>query len=87
MKTELKNLKDLNEEFRKDNIPQRLSGDEFNDYWQEQLKAEAVKRAKYYKKMRDKNKGSIDWIYFNGRLQECMEFNDLTEENLKSITT
>ena len=34
--SELKSLKDLNEEFRKDNIPQRLS-------WEERLRLEAVK--------------------------------------------
>ena len=41
--TKLKTLKDLNEQFRKDNIPQRLSGDEFNDFWEEILKVDAVK--------------------------------------------
>ena len=40
--TELKTLKDLNEKFRKDNIPQRLSGDEFNDYWENILRAVAL---------------------------------------------
>ncbi len=30
-------IKDLNVRFRKDNTPQRLSGDEFNDLWEEKL--------------------------------------------------
>jgi len=33
----------LNEKFRKDNTPQRLSGDEFNDIWEEELKLELEK--------------------------------------------
>jgi len=43
----LKTIEDLNEEFRKNNIPQRMSGDEFNDYWEEQLRAEAIKWRKH----------------------------------------
>ena len=47
LRTKLQTLKDvlklvdgLNERFRKDNMPQRLSGDEFNDLWEEELKKE-----------------------------------------------
>ena len=34
----LKLIENLNIRFRKENIPQRLSGDEFNDLWEEELK-------------------------------------------------
>jgi len=39
LKDVLKLIKNLNINFRKDNTPQRLSGDEFNDLWEEELKA------------------------------------------------
>lgn len=74
--TELKTLKDLNEEFRKDNIPQRLSGDEFNDYWEDKIKAEAVKWVKW-----------INSEDGGGMCHTCDElwndFFNITEEDLK----
>ena len=39
IKKVIEEIEKLNESFRKDNIPQRLSGDEFNDKWEEELKA------------------------------------------------
>lgn len=32
-----KKIKELNTSFRKDNFPQRFSGDEFNDIWEERV--------------------------------------------------
>jgi|SRR3989304_583502 len=34
----LKEITALNQKFRKDNTTQRLSGDEFNDLWEEELR-------------------------------------------------
>jgi len=70
----LKTLKDLNEEFRKDNIPQRLSGDEFNDYWEEKLKAEAMKWIIY-------DIRSIDKPF--RMIKRWMNRFNITEEDLK----
>ena len=43
IKQVIKEIEKLNESFRKDNIPQKLSGDEFNDKWEEELKAKLEK--------------------------------------------
>jgi len=39
-------IESLNEEFRKDNVPQKLSGDEFNDLWEEKLKSKIKEELK-----------------------------------------
>ena len=70
-----KTLKDLNEEFRKENIPQRLSRDEFNDYWEERLKEEAIK----WVKERINKKCSIAEKWF------WMDKFNITEEDLKEM--
>jgi len=43
IKKVIEEIEKLNESFRKDNIPQKLSGDEFNDKWEEELKAKLEK--------------------------------------------
>ena len=48
-----------------------------------ELKAEAVKRAKYYRGMKDLSNNRDDIKYFQGRYEEVMEANDLTEEEIK----
>ncbi|MFW6129985.1 MAG: hypothetical protein ACOC56_02300 [Atribacterota bacterium] len=68
MTTELKTLKDFDER----NSPL------FN---KENLKAEAVKRAKYFKKMIKQDNREDDLFWF-GRLTEVKEFNNLTEEDV-----
>lgn len=69
MSEELKTVEDINEEFRKDNTPQRLSGDEFNDMWEEKLKFEGGKLVKAKNFMTDEGINVIDteWIkhFFN----------------------
>lgn len=45
------------------------------------LRQEAIKRAKFFKKKRDSDKERFD--YWEGRYQETMDFNNLTEENKK----
>ena len=45
----------------------------------EELKAEAVKRAKYFKKQFDETKDN----YWEGRFVEAIDMNDITEEDLK----
>lgn len=53
----------------------------------EDLKAEAVKRAKYFLEMMElsEKEGTMngDFNYFKGRFDEVMEMNNLTEEDLK----
>ena len=75
--TELKTLKDLNEDFRKNNDFVRMSGDEFNDYWEEKLKAEAVKWVK------EKFIGEEDCQCCHNHYSMWKEFFNLTEEDLK----
>ena len=82
MKTELKTIKDLPH-----------SKIEFTKYHEEimiperELKAEAIKRAKFFdEKMLKADKGEIEemgFIYWKGRFDEVMEMNNLTEEDLK----
>jgi len=47
------------------------------------LKAEAVKCAKYYYEMMQTLEFQSDYFYFKGRYDEIIERNDLTEEDLK----
>ena len=81
-KIKLKTLKDVNEEFRKNNVPQILSGDEFNDLWEDRLKLEAVK-------WKEKLLGEIGFVKKEGEtgrmwiIKFIDDFFNLTDEDLK----
>jgi len=73
----LKTLKD---------IPFIIDNDEFGEAiinYKDNIKAEAVKCAKYYYEMMQTSEFQSDYFYFKGRYDEIIERNDLTEENLK----
>lgn len=57
-------------------------------YWVNyaELRAEAVKRAEYFRKMRDINRKEENFMassYWKGRLDEALEANNLSEEDLQ----
>ena len=48
------------------------------------LKAEAIKRYNFFNKERERLKnGSKIWLVLTGRIEEIIEMNNLTEEDLK----
>ena len=51
------------------------------------LRQEAIKRAKYFKGCRDTT-GLVNYTlraYWDGRYQECMDYNNLTEKDLEDL--
>ena len=53
------------------------------DLEEDQLKAEAVKRAKHFTSQMKAEENNIHKLFWKGRLIEVMDANDLTEEDLK----
>ena len=48
----------------------------------EDLRQEAIKRAKYYKKQIDCEEEPKECAYWEGKYDECIDFANLTEEDL-----
>ena len=72
--TELKTLKDLG----------GMEVEPLGAVYISELKAEAIKRAKYIIEEQKKDKLYTAWWFVHqGRLEEIREFNNLTEEDLK----
>jgi len=93
MEKELKTLKDLNKKVHKNWHPKNKLG-AYNDEkctedncsitdFEKELKAEAIKRAKYFNKSWFFCNKEIEAQYWRGRYEEVMEANNLTEEDLK----
>ncbi len=78
MKTELKTLKNIDKDCYTYAEHQEIIED---------IRAEAIKRAKELdKKMDECKKGELEeikFLYYKGRFDEVMEFNNLTDEDLK----
>lgn len=71
----LKTLKDI----------EKIKGFKYSDYIIDELKAEAVKKAKYYIEKMDTSKRNDYW-YFKGKYDEVMEMNNLTEQDIQEQT-
>ena len=48
-----------------------------------ELRQEAIKRAKYYKKQIDCEEEPKECAYWEGKYDECIDFANLTEDDLK----
>jgi len=83
----LKTLKDIKSKITCTNATGKLSKEYMCEVYEKEIKAEAVKCAKYFdKKMEESEAGEeqeMGFIYWKGRFDEVMERNNLTEEDLK----
>lgn len=73
--SELRTLKDLYGVYPNENDNKHID--------EAELKAEAVKRAKHFKNKIENSENIVIENYFCGRLDEVIEANNLTEDDLK----
>jgi hypothetical protein len=85
--TELKTLKDIFDDEWYDRIDAySIDANELIDEAKKELKQKAIKRAKHWRKLmhEEANKGKLGLLqYYKGRMEETMEANNITEEDLK----